>query len=397
MIKNYFKTAWRNLSKHKAYSIINMLGLTLGIASCLVIFLVVQYELSYDKFNSKANRTYRVTLNAIDFNPSVSMAIAPAMRNDFPELEEVTQAWYHESGLVIIGQKKFDEKRIVFADKNFPSVFDYHWLEGNYKTALAEPNSVVLTESYSRKYFGNKEAVGQLINFENEYNLKVTGVIKDLPGNTHLPFNLLVSFETVRKGREEKGAMTNFYWISNGSFAYIVTPQHYNVANIQERMHHFIEKNWGKETADGARLPLQPLTDIHFDSRYLNNTISYTTSRETYYVLAAVAVLIIIIACINFINLATAQTIRRAKEVGVRKVLGSNRSQLIFQFLGETALVVVGALLLGLLFTSFLLPQLATWLDIKVSIFQLAQPSVIIFILSATLAVILLSGLYPSL
>jgi len=396
MFKNYFKTAWRNLTKHKAYSIINVLGLTLGIASCLVIFLVVQYELSYDKFNSKAYRTYRVTLNAIGFNPSVSMAVAPALRNDFPELEEVTQAWYHESGLVIIGEKKFEEKRIIFADKYFPSVFDYYWLEGNYKTALAEPNSIVLTESYARKYFGNKEAIGQLINLENEYNLKVTGIIKDLPGNTHLPFNLLVSFETVRKQREEKGAMSNFYWISSGSFAYIVTPQHYNIANIQNRMHGFIEKNWGKEIAGEARLPLQPLTDIHFDPRYLNNTISYTTSRETYYVLAAIAALIIIIACINFINLATAQAVRRAKEVGVRKVLGSSRSQLIAQFLGETALMVVVALILGLFFTSLFLPQLAKWLDIKISISQLSQPSVIIFILLAALAVILLAGLYPS-
>jgi len=324
------------------------------------------------------------------------MAVAPALRNDFPELEEVTQAWYHESGLVIIGEKKFEEKRIIFADKYFPSVFDYYWLEGNYKTALAEPNSIVLTESYARKYFGNKEAIGQLINLENEYNLKVTGIIKDLPGNTHLPFNLLVSFETVRKQREEKGAMSNFYWISSGSFAYIVTPQHYNIANIQNRMHGFIEKNWGKEIAGEARLPLQPLTDIHFDPRYLNNTISYTTSRETYYVLAAIAALIIIIACINFINLATAQAVRRAKEVGVRKVLGSSRSQLIAQFLGETALMVVVALILGLFFTSLFLPQLAKWLDIKISISQLSQPSVIIFILLAALAVILLAGLYPS-
>jgi putative ABC transport system permease protein len=396
MIKNYFKTAWRGLRGHKIYTAINVLGLTLGIASCLIIVLVVKYELGYDRFNSKADRTYRVTLNAIDFNPSVSMAIAPAMRNDFPELEEVTQAWFHQSGLVTIGQKKFEEKRILFADKYFPFVFDYGWLEGDYHTALSEPNSVVLTESYARKYFGDKEALGQFINVENEYTLKVTGVIKDLPGNTHLPFNILVSFETVRKHREEKGAMSNFYWISEGSFAYIVTPPHYDVRRIQKRMHSFIEKNWGKEIADGARLPLQPVTDIHFDSRYLNNTISYTTSRETYYALAAVAILIIIIACINFINLATAQAIRRAKEVGVRKVLGSHRSQLVAQFLGETGLIVLSALLLGLFFLSLALPRLSAWLDIKISIDQLLTPSVISLILLSTCVVILLAGLYPA-
>ena len=396
MLKNYFKIAWRNLTKHKSYSIINGLGLTLGIASCLIIFLVVKYELGYDRFNSKADRIYRVTLNAIDFNPNVSMAVVPAMRNDFPELEEVSQAWYHEMGLVKIGNKKFQEKAILFADKYFPSVFDYSWIEGDPATALADPNSIVLTESYVHKYFPGKEPMGQFIYLNNEYDLKVTGVIKDLPGNTHLPFNLLVSFETVRKQREQKGAMSNFYWISSGSFAYIVTPKHYDVSKIQRRIHWFIEKNWGKEIADGARLPLQPLTDIHFDPRYLNNTISYTTSRETYYVLTAVAVLIIIIACINFINLATAQAIQRAKEVGVRKVLGSTRRQLIFQFLSETSLMVAGALTLGLFLSYLLLPQLAKWLDIKLSTSGLADPDVAAVIFSSALFIVLLAGLYPS-
>ncbi len=396
MIRNYIKTAWRSLSRRKAYSIINILGLTLGISCCLVIFLIVQYELGYDKFNSKADRTYRVTLNAIDFNPSVSMAIVPAMRNDFPELEQVSQAWYHESGLIKVGDKAFQEKAVLYADKYFPSVFDYHWLGGDYRTALAEPNSVVLTRSYAKKYFGGKEAMGQLIKLENEFDLKVTGVIEDLPGNTHLPFNLLVSFETVRKQQENMGAMSEFYWIQGGSFAYIVRPENLDIAKIQNRIHWFVEKNWGKQIADEARLPLQPLTDIHFDGRYLNNTISYTTSRETYYVLSAVAVLIIIIACINFINLATAQAIRRAKEVGVRKVLGSNRRQLILQFLGETALMVVTALLFGLVLTTLLLPQLATWLGISIGMTKLAQPTVLILVLISALAVIMLAGLYPA-
>jgi ABC-type antimicrobial peptide transport system permease subunit len=190
--------------------------------------------------------------------------------------------------------------------------------------------------------------------------------------------------------------MSNFYWISSGSFAYIVTPKHYDVSKIQRRIHWFIEKNWGKEIADGARLPLQPLTDIHFDPRYLNNTISYTTSRETYYVLTAVAVLIIIIACINFINLATAQAIQRAKEVGVRKVLGSTRRQLIFQFLSETSLMVAGALTLGLFLSYLLLPQLAKWLDIKLSTSGLADPDVAAVIFSSALFIVLLAGLYPS-
>lgn len=396
MLKNYFKTAWRSLSKHKAYSLINVLGLTLGIASCMVIFLVVQYELGYDKFNKKADRIYRVTLNAIDFNPCVSMAVVPAMRSDFPELEAVSQVWYQQSGLIKVNEIKYDEKRFAFADQYFPAVFDYDWMEGNPATALAEPNSIVVTKSIANKYFGNKEAMGRVINLDNQYNLKVTGVIKDLPGNTHLPFDFLVSFETVRKEKQRQGALSSFYWISGGSFAYIVIPKNYNVSKIHSRIHGFIEKNWGKDIAKDAKLPLQPLTDIHFDQRYLNNTISSTTSRETYYALAAVAILIIIIACINFINLATAQAIRRGKEVGVRKVLGSTRSQLIAQFLGETTLMVLAALALGLIVIAFFLPQAANWFQIKFSISQLMQPSFILLVLILTIPVILLAGLYPA-
>lgn len=394
MIRNYFKTAWRSLSKHKAYSVINILGLTLGITSCLVIFLVVQYELGYDKFNSKAERTYRVTLNAIDFNPCVSMAIAPAMRNDFPQLEAVSQSWYRQSALINIGQEKYQEKGALYADKYFPAVFDYQWLQGDAGTALAEPNSIVLTETIAHKYFGNKDAMGRVIKFEGRFDCKVTGVIKDLPGNTSLPFNMMVSFETIKN--DVKGMMSQFYDIPGGGFCYIVTTKNYPVVQIQKGIKGFIAKNWGEDIAKGANLPLQPLTDIHFDQRYLNNTISYTTSRETYYALGAVALLIIIIACINFINLATAQAIKRAKEVGVRKVLGSTRRQLIAQFLGETSLMVLTAIVLALLVTAIFLPGAADWLHIKINTAQLLQVPVIITILLVTVSIILLAGLYPA-
>jgi ABC-type antimicrobial peptide transport system permease subunit len=285
---------------------------------------------------------------------------------------------------------------LPFADHQFTSVFDYEWLSGNSITALSAPNSVVLTETIAKKWFGKTDPMGQLVNLENGYNLKVTGLIKDLPGNTHLPFNFLVSFETIRKEFQEQGSMSAFYAIHGGSFAYIVTPPNMNRQQLQQRIPGFIAKNWGENIAKEARLPLQPLTDIHFDQRYLNNTISNTTSREIYWALAAVAVFIIIIACINFINLATAQAIRRAKEIGVRKVLGSSRSQLILQFIGETALMVITALLLSLAITALLLPMVAGWLDVKISFMQLIKPSVAAMVVAGTLIIILLAGLYPA-
>ncbi|HEY8968537.1 MAG TPA: ABC transporter permease, partial [Puia sp.] len=391
---NYTKTAWRAIKGHRAYSLINILGLTLGIASCLVIFLVVKYELGYDRWFSKSDRIYRVTLNGLDFNPSVSMAVVPAMRNDFPELEAASQVLFQPSMLIkIAGNIRYQEKSFVFADGEFTNVFDYQWLEGDPATALSAPNSVVLTESVARKYFGSREAMGQVINADNTYNLKVTGVIKDLPGNTHLPFSALMSLETIKN--EIKGMLSNFYAIPQGG-AYIVLPKNYPASRLQKRMKPFIAKNWGKNIAKESNLLLQPLTDIHFDQRYLDNAVSYTTSRETYWGLAAIAVLIIIIACINFMNLSTALAIKRAKEVGVRKVLGSTRRQLIAQFLGETSVMTFFSLALGMFFTWLFLPQLAEWLDIKIDITQLMQPSVIGVILALTAGVVLLAGLYPA-
>jgi putative ABC transport system permease protein len=394
MLINYFKAAWRALNRYKAYSIINILGLSLGISSCLIIFLVVKYELGYDRFNKKFDRTYRVTLHALDFNPCISLGIASAMRHDFPELEQVTQVWFHQSAMIKVGETRYSEKGYVYADEHIADVFDYEWMEGNPHTALTEPNTVVLTATIAKKFFGPKDPVGQIINLDNRYNLRITGVIKDLPGNTHLPFGFLVSFETIKKDVRE--IMAYFYAIPDGSFTYIVRPKNVSIQQIQGKIKAFIAKNWGNEIAKEAALPLQPLADIHFDQRYLNNTISYTTSKETYWALSAVAAFIIIIASINFINLATAQSFRRAREVGVRKVLGSTRSQLITQFLSETTFMVMIAVFLGVLGSYFLLPVFAQQLDIKIENDQLAQSSIIILTLSLTLVVILLAGLYPA-
>ena len=399
MFKNYFKTAWRSIAKNKVYSAINISGLALGIASCLIIFLVVNYELGYDNFNKKADRIYRVTLNAIDFNPSVSMAVTPALRTYFPELEQVSQVWYQRDGLVTVNNKRYSEKGYMFADAQFSKIFDYQWVMGDPNTALSEPNSVVLTESIAKKYFlqqtlpTSKDVIGQIINLDNHYNLKVTGIIKDLPGNTNLPFIFLVSFETV--SQQVKGMMSQFYAIAGGN-TYILIPENYDIENMRRRMPSFIAASWGKDMAKEARLPLQRLKDIHFDQRYLNSDVTPTSSRETYWALVAVAIFIILIASINFINLATAQAIRRAKEIGIRKVLGSRRSQLITQFLGETTLMVIVALVFGILMTVLFLPLVAQLLDIKITVTQLMHPSALGLLLLIVVSTILLAGLYPA-
>ncbi len=384
-------TGLRHIRRRLGYTLINVLGLALGIASCLVIFLVVRYELGYDAFNAKADRIYRVNHHSIDYNPRVSPAVAPALRNDFPELE-VAQFFY-DDGMVKIGNTRYNERNFAFADEYVPRVFDYQWLAGDSRSALTDPNSIVLTESIARKYFGVKEAMGQRVVLYNLFNCKLTGIIKDLPGYTSLPFPFLVSLATIKP---ELARMNNYYSIPGGNFVFIALPEHYSIQRVRQRIHGFMEKNWGKDIAKEATLILQPLRDIHFDQRYLYISLSPTTSRQTYWALAGIALFIIITACINFINLATGQAATRAKEVGVRKVLGARRPQLIGQFLSETALLVVVAMILGLLAAVLLVPQLSSWLDIGINAWELGEPLVIALLIGLTLFIILLAGLYPA-
>jgi len=191
MIRNYIIIALRNIKRNWSYSFLNVFGLTLGIASCLVIFLIVRNELNYDNY-AKADRIYRVTLNAIDFNSNVSLAIAPKMRNDFPELEQVAQVMYSHDVMVKVDNKRFRDKHFAIADEHLSQIFDFTWVVGDPKTALAEPNSLVLTETLAKKYFGDADPMGRIINVENQINAKVTGVIKDLPANRSLPLQMLL-------------------------------------------------------------------------------------------------------------------------------------------------------------------------------------------------------------
>jgi putative ABC transport system permease protein len=236
--------------------------------------------------------------------------------------------------------------------------------------------------------------MGQVLQLDNEYDLKVTGIIKDPPPNTHLPFRFLVSFETVKKGIAP--AQLHFYAIMGG-FTYFVTPANYDIKKLQDQMPDFIARHWGKGIAKETGLPLQPLREIHYDTRYLHNSDMPTVSKETYWSLGAVGLLILLIAAINFINLSTAQSIKRAKEVGVRKVLGADRFQLVRQFLGETALLVLLALLLGATTAALFLSKTADWLDLRIGPAALLDQQVILFIAIVTACLILTAGLYPAL
>src|SRR6185503_11010765 len=289
MIKSYIIIAFRNIRRNLTYTLLNVFGLTLGIAACLVIFLIVRNELNYDDY-AKADRIYRVTLNAIDFNSNVSLAIAPKMRNDFPELEQVAQVMYSNDVMVKVDNKRFRDNDFVITDEHLPQIFDFEWISGDPKTALSEPNTIVLNETLAKKYFGDADPMGRIVNVENQINAKVTGVIKDIPANRSVPIQMMLSFESIRN-----------------------QAKNYSIEQVHARIPQFLHKNWNLNSPKDVRLPLQPLRDIHFDQKYINNAVT-PVSKNTFYALFGVALLIIVTACINFVNLATAQAIKRAKE-----------------------------------------------------------------------------------
>ncbi len=391
MYKNYLKMAYRTLLQSKRYAFINIMGLALGIGSAMILFLVSKNELTYDRYHKKADRTYRVTLNAIDYNPSVSFAVAPAFRNDFGEAEEVSQYWYRSGALMKVENKLFNEEHYAYADEQFTRIFNFDWLAGDPSSALKDPNSLVLTESLARKYFNSTDVLGRVIRMDNSLDLQVTGVIKDLPSNTHLIFGFLVSWKTI-----EKDLIGNSFWSINGGYLYITLPDAHIKERVASRMDAFIRKNWGDETAKGAKFILQPLTEIHFDQRYIQE-VSMPRSKESVYGLLGIAIFILISASINFVNLATVQSIRRMKEVGIRKALGAYRKQLIFQVLMEIAILVSVSVILAYIGIWTFIPSTSSLLDVQVNFEQLFRFDFLSILAMIATGIVLVAGLYPAL
>lgn len=389
MLKHYFRIAIRSMARYKSYTAINIFGLALGLASCILIFLIVRNELSYDQYHRQANSTYRITSLGLDYNPSVSFAVAPAIRNDFPELEHVSQYYYWRESMIEVNHKRHIIKDIGAADSEFSKIFDLDWLAGDPKSALGAPNTIVLTKTVAKQYFGDQNPIGQTIRMDNNWELKVTGVIKDLPGNTHLTFKSLVSWATFHD------KTTNF-WSIQGGYLYITLPERLSARNIESRLPSFIKKNWGEEIEKDAKLLLQPLTDIHYDQKYLTQT-SMPRSKKSIYGLAVVGIFILIIACINFVNMATAFAVKRSKEVGIRKVIGAKPIQIIKSALLEIVLQVMMALTLALSGLLLFMPYAERFFGIRIISSQLLQTDVVMGLFFISLLAVLISGLYPAL
>ncbi|WDF80788.1 ABC transporter permease [Mucilaginibacter sp. KACC 22773] len=330
MIRNYLKIAWRNLYKQKVFSLIHILGLTMGITVCLMIFLYIMNEFSVDKFHKQGKNIYRVMRGFDPAKPRVpylSGPYAPALLNDYPQDIKMAVRVSPQNNLVSFGEKAFNEKKVYAVDAGFFKLFTFPLLKGDAATALDNPNSVVLTETTAKKYFGSADnAMGKVVQFDKQLNLKVTGVAKDVPSNSHLDFDLVMPIANYTKNQGFN------VWINNGLFVYVLLNEHTSKTALESRFKQFMDKYMGKDMQKfGAKfdLGLTPLNDIYFEQYSAFDNVKHG-DKTVVFIFISIAALIMLIACINFMNLATIRAVERSKEVGMRKVMGALRNHLIW-------------------------------------------------------------------
>ena len=406
MLRNYFKTTFRTLWKHKSHTIINVLGLSLGIASCVVIFLVLRYELSFDTFHANADRVFRVVTTFNRDGEEHQQVGTPkpfpvAFAQDFAqEAQVLTIELYHYWNRVRVGERSIimeetpnEGVTIAFTEPAYLDFFDFPLLTGNPAQVLRQPNEVVITQTVAKRLFDDpSEAMGTIINLDDSLDLKIVGVMEPLPVNTDFPFEMLISYSTL--GRETPDSEQ---WGSNSSDfqVFIMLNEAVSAAQVEDQLPAFLTKYAGEHYIEDKTLSLQPLADMHFNPDF-SNFMYRSMSREVIGGMALVALLIILAACINFVNLATALSTQRAREVGVRKVLGSSRGQLILQFLGEAALITLFAVILGLGLTELAVVKLNSFVEYQNAIDLSFSGSTVAFFGALTVIVTLLAGLYPA-
>ena len=364
MFNNYLTIGIRLLLRYKGYSLINVLGLAIGIAGCVLIVLYVHDELSYDQYHQNKDRTYRLAVSEtaegrLDVWAKSPPAWGPALAQEYPEIEAITRIRPPASRwLIRYGEKRFYEANFVFADSTVFDIFTMPLVQGNARTALTEPHSVVLSESMAQKYFGDENPIGKVITGDDKYEFSVTGIMRDLPDNSHFHFDFLASYASLAPNRlyDEPSTMQNHY---SSVFTYILLRNGVAPEDLERKLPGFLDKHLSErlETLGIAMTPfLQPLTSIHLHSNLTgefesNGNIMYV------YVFSTLAGFVLLIACVNFMNLSTARSARRAQEIGIRKVLGVKRNQLIAQFMGESILYSLIALILAMGLVHLFLPQ----------------------------------------
>ena len=351
MFKNYLKISFRNIKRRKGFSFINISGLAIGIACSILLFIYIQYELSYDKYHENADRIYRLNLE-MDYGDHIrttarsSPPMGPALCEDFPEITDFVRL-YKTLPVIGYGKRHFYET-VFFTDNSIFNIFSFKLKKGNPETALKEPRSIVLTEKMAEKYFGNEEPIGKTLNIWETRVFTVSGIMEEIPRNSHFTFDFLASWNSfnIKDGRTAAAGRTG-NWMHLNYFTYVLLDKNCSPESIGAKISGYMGKYLDKNISDRNKIRLQPLFKIHLYSQ-LDSEINPNNDIKNIYLFGGVSLLIIIIACINYINLSTARFISRSKEVGIRKTVGAHRLQLIRQFYSETFLFTVFSFLLGI-------------------------------------------------
>ncbi len=392
--RNYFKVAWRNLSRQRRFTIINVAGLTLGIACAILVHLIVSHELSYDRYHTNAARVYRVNKGLpADLDTGTPHGLAAILRTEIPEIEEVgiVIKLNPEQSNVEINKELFRETNTYLVQPEFFRLLDFEWLKGT-ASSLARPYQAVVSRTIAEKYF-NGDALGKVLRLNNWADFTITGIIADPPANTDFPIRIALSYATLESVKDS--GLTDNLDAGTNSFSqtYFLLRKDADPSTIEPKLERILERHVAKDHRQNLVFTIQPLSDIHFNIGNFNERI---ISRETIFTLRLIGLFILAIACINFINLASAQAIRRSKEVGIRKTLGSSRQSIVFRFLSEAFLVTLTAMMLAMAAVSQLLPFLQDLFGISLQASALTQSDNLIFSGCAVLAVTVLSGLYPA-
>lgn len=398
MVRNYLKIAIRNLTNQKGYTFINITGLATGIACCLLIFLYVQDELSYDTFHDNGDRIYRVILGGLDDSgrsiTTTPSAFAYYLRRDMPEVESAVRFYSptrYRPAIITAGDQRFEEQDFFYADSTAFDIFTFNFLQGEPGQALTRPNTVVLTASTARKYFGNTNPMGQTLQYDAGRVFEVTGVIEDVPSNAHFSFDFLGSYVSLVNWSEASDET----WRAANFFTYVLLREEATIDGLSANMNAAIERLSPQAAERGIEVMFQPLLDIHLRSDS-EGDIAPQSDITYVYAFSVLAVLILLIACINYMNLATARSAKRAKEVGMRKALGAHRGQLTAQFYGESAFMALLSLGLALIVVALVLPAFNGLVGKELAV-QAADPVLLGSLVAIALIVALVAGSYPAL
>lgn len=399
MIKNYFKIALRNLFKNRLYSAINILGLAVGLGCVLFIAVYVIHELSYDKFHTNYNNLYRVTESiqadgTADSYATTYSALAPALAQEFPSIEKVTHL-YPSSGLVTgPDNTSYQEDGIVLADSTFFEMFSFPFIKGNPATALDQPLTVVITEQVAAKFFGDDDPVGESLRLKdsrNTFDFEITGVVKNPPSNSHIQFDYVISFESLSRLRPWEYNVKYY----PPMYTYVQLNNREAVPALESQFPEFEEKYYGNAYAEASSFGLQPISEIHLYSN-LQNELSANFDITYIYIFSGIGLFILIIACINFMNLATARSAKRGMEVGMRKAMGAQRGQLVGQFLGEAIIMTILGFGLSLIFVEAVFPYFNNLTGYELSLSYLGSWDAILPISFALIGIGILAGSYPA-